>query len=78
MCRGPVGPCTEPLSGPVLASGSGLAGPGSTSVFTDTAGQVELAFDAYQPDAVGYPHSRLLFLRPLSFSGGVPSVETTA
>ena len=78
VCTGPAGPCTEPLGGPILASGSGLAGPGSTSVFTDTGGQVELAFDAYLPDAVGYPHSRLLFLRSLSFSGGLPSVETTA
>jgi hypothetical protein len=78
VCQGPSGPCTEPLSGPIVASGSGLAGPGSTAVFTDTGGQVELAFDAYLPDAVGYPHSRLLFLRTLSFAGGVPSVETTA
>ena len=77
-CQGPAGPCAEIPGNPVLASGPQFSGPGSTSVFTDVGGQVWLAFDGYLPDAVGYPHSRLLFLRPLTFGGGGPSVGAGA
>jgi hypothetical protein len=33
-----------------------------------------IAFDAWAPDAVGYPNSRSLYLRKLSVSGAVPVV----
>jgi hypothetical protein len=70
-CTGPVGPCVKPLSEPLLASQSNLVGPGGASVFTDVQGQFEMAFQAWLPGAVGYPHPRLLFLRPLTFSNGI-------
>ncbi|HTZ09769.1 MAG TPA: glycoside hydrolase family 43 protein [Acidimicrobiales bacterium] len=74
-CRGPTGPCTD-LPGPLLASQAAFVSPGGPSLFTDTAGQVWLAFHAYLPGAVGFPHSRLLFLRPVSFAAGVPVVSS--
>jgi hypothetical protein len=71
-CTGPVGPCTKPLSQPILASSSSIEGPGSASVFTDASGAYWIAFDGYAPGAVGYPHSRELYLRRLDLSGATP------
>lgn len=71
VCQGPAGPCTKPLSAPILQSGQQFSGPGGPAVFTAAGGQTELAFAAYLPQAVGYPNSRLLFVRPLQDSGGL-------
>jgi len=75
LCKGPLGPCTKPLGGPIFASQSNLSGPGGASVFVDSQGNPWIALHAYLPGAVGYPNARLLFLRRLSFSGGVPKVD---
>ncbi len=69
-CTGPLGPCVKPLAGPLLGSQSGFDGPGGESVFTDTSGHLEMAFHAWLPGAVGYPHSRLLFVRQLEITNG--------
>ena len=74
-CSGPLGPCTKPLSQPILASGPNMQGPGGASVFTDAAGAPWIAFHAYAPGAVGYPNSRDLYLRRLDLSGPTPVVE---
>jgi hypothetical protein len=73
-CRGPLGPCSGGSSQPLLDSGSQMAGPGGEDVFTDASGNWWMAFDAWVPGAVGYPHSRALYVRPLSFSGTAPAV----
>jgi beta-xylosidase len=75
LCAGPLGPCAKPLSQPILASGTGMLGPGGESVFADSAGQFWIAFHAWAPGAVGYPNSRALYIRPLSFSSSLPVVE---
>jgi hypothetical protein len=75
ICSGPLGPCTEPLSQPILTSGRAWAGPGGESVFTDSSGSPWIAFDAWVPGAVGYPHSRVLFIRQLSLSGATLVIE---
>lgn len=72
-CQGPSGPCTR-RSGPLLASQSAFAGPGGPSLFTDPSGGLWMAFHAWRPRAVGYPNSRLLFIRRLSLSSGWPVV----
>lgn len=64
-CRGPSGPCAEASNGPVLTSGTSYRGPGGPSVFTDAHGTMWLAFHAWLPGQVGFPNSRLLFLRPV-------------
>lgn len=73
-CQGPLGPCTKPLSDPIYASQTNLSGPGGPSVFIDSSGNAWLAFHAWLPGAVGLPNARLLFLRRLTFSGGLPEV----
>ncbi len=73
-CAGPLGPCADASSTPILASDSGMEGPGGESVFTDGSGATWIAFDAWAPDAVGYPNSRALYIRPISFGGPVPVV----
>jgi type II secretory pathway pseudopilin PulG len=65
-CRGPLGPCRDLVSQPILVSGSSMSGPGGESVFSDPSGSLWMAFAAWQPGAVGYPHSRVLFLRRLN------------
>jgi hypothetical protein len=73
-CVGPLGPCTEISDRPLLASQPTFSGPGGPSVFTDVHGQPEMAFHAWLPGKVGFPNSRLLFIRPLTLAGGVPSI----
>jgi Glycosyl hydrolases family 43 len=75
-CAGVLGPCTKPLGGPLLASGPDFEGPGGEAVFTNDQGGLEMAFQGWLPGAVGYPHMRLLFVRPLVVAGGVPVVES--
>jgi hypothetical protein len=75
-CLGPLGPCTDLSSQPILASGPDVAGPGGESVFTDSTGAWWMAFDAWIPGAVGYPHSRALYLRPLTLTGSTIAVGT--
>jgi hypothetical protein len=74
-CTGPLGPCTKPLAGPLYASQSNLAGPGGAAVFTDAQGNLQMAFQAWLPGAVGYPHPRLLFIRQLAIVDGIPRVD---
>jgi hypothetical protein len=76
-CKGPLGPCAEPLSTPILTSGTDIAGPGGESVFTDSNGSMWMAFAAWVPGAVGYPNSRVFYLRELDLSGPSPVVERT-
>jgi beta-xylosidase len=73
-CAGVLGPCGKPLSEPVLASEPHLLGPGGETVFTDQNGQLQMAFQAWLPGAVGYPHPRLLFVRPVTVSDGIPRI----
>jgi beta-xylosidase len=73
-CSGPTGPCQKPLPGPLLGSGPTFAGPGGESVFTDSSGHLQMAFHGWLPGAVGYPHSRVLFVRPLEITNGVAQI----
>ena len=72
VCSGPLGPCTKPLSEPILGSGSNIKGPGGASVVTDGAGTPWIAFHAWSPDAVGFPNNRSLYVRRLSLTGPTP------
>jgi Glycosyl hydrolases family 43 len=75
VCTSPVGPCLDDSSQPLLASGPGEQGPGGPSVFADTSGTWWMAFHAWTPGAVGFPHSRDLYLRKLDMTGQSPVVE---
>ncbi len=77
QCSGPLGPCA-PWSGPVLGNEGDVVGPGGESVFFDASGAPYMAFHAWSPGAVGYPHSRELYIRPLDLSGQEPIAEPAA
>ena len=70
QCSGPLGPCSKPNDGPILASAGNVLGPGGPTVFADNSGQAWVAFHAWLPGAVGYPNSRVLYMRPLTFDNG--------
>ncbi len=74
-CTGPLGPCADSLSQPLLAGSPSMEGPGGADVFSDTSGSYWIAFHAWTAGAVGYPNSRDLYLRQLDLSGSVPVVE---
>ena len=74
-CQGPTGPCSKPLDHALVGSQYGMAGPGGPSLFSDQDGNLWVAFHAYLSTAVGYPNSRLLYLRQVTFSGGLPVVQ---
>ena len=78
VCTGPLGPCLDSSAQPLLASGPGAQGPGGPSVFIDATGTWWMAFHAWAPGAVAFPHSRGLYLRKLDMSGEVPVVEPVA
>lgn len=73
-CSGPLGPCTDADSQPILASDATMSGPGGPTVFADDQGQLWLAFAAWLPGKVGYPNSRALFLRRITVTGGQVTV----
>ena len=73
-CSGPLGPCQDASAQPLLASGSGVSGPGGESIVTDSSGATWLAFAAWTPGQVGYPHSREFYLRRLALTGPSPSI----
>jgi beta-xylosidase len=73
-CAGPVGPCTPEGTQPLVASTQYFSGPGGPSLFTDTSGNLSLAFAAWLPGKVEFPNSRVLFIKRLALPGGVPAL----
>jgi Glycosyl hydrolases family 43 len=73
-CTGPLGPCTDATSSPILSNERGVAGFGGEAVFADTSGNFWMAFHAWVPGVVGFPNSRDLYLRRLTFTGLGPVV----
>ena len=77
LCQGPTGPCTKPLDHAVVATQGSISGPGGPTLFTDPSGGLMLAFHAWESSAVGYPNSRLLFVRQVVFAYGIPVAEAS-
>ena len=77
VCQGPTGPCSKPFDHSIVVSqGTAVAGPGGPSLFTDPQGKLWMAFHSWLPSAVGYPKSRLLFLRQVTFTNNLPVVQS--
>ncbi|HEX8973678.1 glycoside hydrolase family 43 protein [Oryzihumus sp.] len=47
ICASALGPCTRPTTSPLLASGSGINGPGGPTGFVDLAGHLRLGYAAW-------------------------------
>jgi hypothetical protein len=77
LCQGPAGPCSKLFDHSFVSSQGTMSGPGGPSLFTDTQGGLWIAFHAWLPSAIGYPHSRLLFLRQVTFNNHLPVVQST-
>jgi beta-xylosidase len=59
--------------GPWFNSDGAVAGPGGQEWFTDSSGQLRMAYHGWQPEKVGYPAgARSLRLATVSFRGGSP------
>jgi len=76
ICQGPTGPCSKLLDHALVASQGAFSGPGGPSLFTDSQGELWIAFHGWLPTAVGYPNSRFLFLRPVTFDANLPVVAS--
>ena len=76
-CASPAGPCTRGSTAPFLASTAGVvAGPGGGMTFTDSDGNLWLAYHGWNPQAIGYAAGgvRGFRLDRLQFSGRAPVV----
>jgi len=73
VCTSPLGPCTKSAN-PLLVSRGEVLGPGGPTVVRDKAGKWWLGYHAWLGKPVGYPNSRKLFLRPITFSGATAQV----
>ncbi|HEY5252351.1 MAG TPA: family 43 glycosylhydrolase [Acidimicrobiales bacterium] len=72
-CQGPLGPCADPNVTPVFGSSGAVAGPGASSIFTDTSGALWMAYNAWTAGNVGYPGgARTLHMDPLCLVSGTP------
>jgi beta-xylosidase len=69
-----LGPYTKATTtGPWFASDDAVAGPGGQEWFTDSSGQLRMAYHGWQPAQVGYPGgARSLRLVVVSLAGGSP------
>jgi hypothetical protein len=56
-CQGPLGPCSKPLDGPLVHSDRYRLGPGGESVFSDTAGNVYMAYAAWDGPTSTYSYA---------------------
>jgi hypothetical protein len=74
-CVGPLGPCPATSPPTMVASQAAFSGPGGASVFVDAQGTLRIAFAAWLPGKVGYPHSRVLFIRQLAIVNGTPQLS---
>ena len=76
FCTSPTGGCSRIYSNAVLMSRSGMAGPGSPTVFQDPAGNWKMGFHAWTPPYIGYVivgdlrYTRSLHTLPITFPTG--------
>jgi len=78
-CAGPLGPCAKPTGAPILHSDTARLGPGGESLFQDPSGGWWMAYHAWDGPASDYSYGdgefRSLWIAPVTFSGGTPTVE---
>jgi hypothetical protein len=72
-CSGPLGPCSQPTSGPFLTSYGAVAGPAGGSLFTDASGNWWLAYAGWPTTCTNYSCGavRSLFVAPIALGNGL-------
>jgi beta-xylosidase len=75
VCETVTGPCQKPLTEPLFDFEPPVMGPGGESFFTDTEGNLWMAYHAWTGADVGYPAGeRSLHIEPVTFSNGQPVI----
>ena len=73
ICETVTGPCEKPLDEPWFQYEAPVMGPGGQSFFTDTKGNLWMAYHAWTGAAVGYPEGkRSLRIDLITFAGDKP------
>jgi len=62
-CKSPLGPCSKPMTTPIIASDAETSGPGGGEVFTDMDGHRWLAYHGWTAGHVGYRQGGVRSLR---------------
>ena len=76
ICDSVIGPCMKPLKKPLFAYKGKVMGPGGQDFFTDTQGNLWIAYHGRTFPDVGYPGgSRSLRIDRLSFVDGQPVIN---
>lgn len=76
VCEKITGPCIKPEPGPILRSFGSTLGPGGEAFFTDTKGNLWLAYHAWTTPKVGYPvGARSLHIDRITFEDGKPVIH---
>ena len=72
-CSGPLGPCSQPASGPFLSSYGSVAGPGGGSLFTDAHGNWWLGYAGWPSSCTNYSCGgvRRLFVAPINLGTNI-------
>ena len=70
---GPLGPCSQPASGPFLSSYGSVAGPGGGSLFTDASGNWWLGYAGWPSSCTNYSCGgvRRLFVAPIDLGTSI-------
>lgn len=75
LCTGPMGPCTESQSNPILKSRCKAAGPGGETITTDARDQTWMVYHAWLSSAVNRDPGRVLWIDRLDWKAGRPVVH---
>ncbi len=76
VCESITGPCTKPRQEPIFAFAGQVMGPGGEAFFTDTKGNLWMAYHAWTGINVGYPAGeRSLRIEPVTFVDGEPVIN---
>jgi beta-xylosidase len=76
LCETVTGPCEKPLRKPIFAYTKTVMGPGGQMVFSDTSGNLWMAYHAWTAPHVTYPEGlRSLRIDPITFEDDKPVIH---
>ncbi len=76
VCESITGPCVKPLNEPIFKWAGMVMGPGGESFFTDTKGNLWMAYHAWTGIDIGYPGGeRSLRIDRIEFAAGKPLIH---